>query len=328
MSTGKASDFKIYDEQFYGGWFEAMDQNTEAFNAASANAIQMVPRKVLGDYEKEAFLKSISNFITRRDTTSVSTATDLAMTMGEGISVKVNRKIGPIGQTLDAWRKVGKDQQEMSFQLGGMIAQEVMKDYANTAVLVAAAALDHVSTLTYDATAQSTPTLTPTHLASGLALRGDKAAEIVAWVMHSKSYFDLVKQAIADKIYNEAGMVVYGGSPGTLGRPVVVIDAPGLTDTLASQVNSTYNVLGLVAGGVVLVESEAREVVSQVITGLENLLFRVQGEYAFNLGVKGFQWDTSNGGANPTDAALGVSTNWDQVATSVKNCAGVRIVVS
>jgi hypothetical protein len=326
MAAGKASDFKIYDEQFYGGMFEAMDQNTNAFNAASNGAIRMVARDVLGDYEKESFLKDISSLITRRDTTSVSTAADLAMTMGEFISVKVNRKMGPIAQTLDAWRKVGKDQREMSFKLGQMIGMAKMKDYANTAVLVAEAALEGVATLIYDATGQSTKTLTATHLVNGLAKMGDMASQIVCWVMHSKPYFDLVKQALADKLYEEAGLVVYGASPGTFNRPVVVIDAPALTDANASATD-TYNVLGLVSGGVGLVESEGQEIVSEVVTGLENLIFRIQGEYAFNLGIKGFQWATTTGGVNPTDANLGLYTNWTQVATSVKNCAGVRIKV-
>ena len=46
-----------------------------------------------------------------------------------------------------------------------------------------------------------------------------------------------------------------------------------------------------------------------------------------DVGVKGFQWDTGNGGVNPTDANVGTSTNWDKVLTSIKDCAGVRIVV-
>ena len=325
MAIGKASDFVIYQEESYGGMFEAMDQNTNAFNAASNNSILMIARDLKGDYEKESFLKDISSLITRRDTTSVAAATDLAVTMGELISVKVNRKMGPIAQTLDAWRKVGQDQREMSFKLGQMIGMAKMKDYANTAVLAAEAALEGVATLIYDATGQSTKTLTATHLVNGLAKMGDMASLVGCWVMHSKPYFDLVKQALADKLYEEAGLVVYGASPGTFNRPVVVIDAPALTDANASATD-TYNILGLVPGAVALVESEGEEIVSEVVTGLEQLVFRIQGEYAFNLGVKGFQWDVTNGGANPTDVALGTSTNWDQVATSVKNCAGIRIV--
>ena len=97
-------------------------------------------------------------------------------------------------------------------------------------------------------------------------------------------------------------------------------------DTNGSTV--TYNVLGLVGDAVVATESEEREVVSEVITGKENLLFRVQGEYAFNLECKGMAWDITNGGANPADTAIATSTNWDKKATSDKDLPGVRIVVS
>jgi hypothetical protein len=328
MAAGKASDFVIYNEQYYTGLLEAMDQQTQIFNAASNGALEMVNKDLLGDYESRSFLKSISGLTRRRDTTSVAAVADTAMTMDQFISVKINRGIGPMAQTLDAWRKIGKDSAEMSLKLGRMIGAGKLQDYANTMILAVAAALDSVAALTYDATALATPTLTPTTLANGMAKMGDMASNIVCWVMHSKNYFDLVKQAIADKIYNEAGVVVYGGLPGTLGLPVVVIDAPGLTDSLASQTNDTYNVLGLVSGAAALTESEPDKIVAQEVTGYENLMYRIQGEYAFNLGVKGFKWDVTNGGVNPTDAALGISTNWDKVATSVKNCCGVRIVCS
>ncbi len=122
-------------------------------------------------------------------------------------------------------------------------------------------------------------------------------------------------------------MVVYGGTPGTLGRPVVVVDAPALytAATSASGSYATYHTLGLVANGAVVTESEQEEVVSEVVTGLENLVFRVQGEYAFNLECKGFAWDVTNGGANPTNAAIGTSSNWDKAATDKKALSGVRI---
>ncbi|MGH9339528.1 MAG: major capsid protein, partial [Acidobacteriota bacterium] len=56
-----------------------------------------------------------------------------------------------------------------------------------------------------------------------------------------------------------------------------------------------------------------------------NLVMRIQGEYAYNLRLRGFAWDVTNGGANPTDSALGTSTNWDKAATADKSLAGIRI---
>jgi hypothetical protein len=63
--------------------------------------------------------------------------------------------------------------------------------------------------------------------------------------------------------------------------------------------------------------------VAQTVTGLENLVIRLQGEYAINVGLRGFTWDTTNGGINPTAAALATAGNWDQTAASIKDLAGV-----
>lgn len=327
MAIGKASDFKIYEPEFYGGMAEGIAQNVQAFNAASNGAIRLVARALKGHYEKESFFKDISGLISRRDITSVSAATDLAMTQGEFVSVKVNRKIGPAAQTIDAFRKAGLSPQEMSFSLGKMIGDRKLKDYINTAILSAETALDGQSALKVDKSAASPTTLTHQWLVAAMALLGDSAQNIRAWVMHSKPFFDLMGQAITDKIFGVADVTIFGGGPGSLGKPIIVTDAPALWDLNGSALD-TYNVLGLVDGAVTVTESEEQEIVSEVVTGLENLVMRLQGEYAFNVGVKGFQWDVANGGPNPDDTALGVTTNWDKAATENKNLAGVRLKVA
>jgi len=326
MAIGVYSDFKLYDEQFQAGQYEVIAQNLDGFNAASANAIRMVARELLGHYNKEAFFKHISNLITRRDISSVSAATDLPMTQDEFIGVKVNRKIGPVAQTLDAMRKIGMSDQEISFILGQIVASARLADMLNTSILAVEAAIEGQTALNYDATGETVKTLTHEHLVSGLSKLGDQASKVVCWVMHSKPYFDLMKQSIADKITNIADATIYAGTVATLGRPTVVVDAPALHDDNGSLAD-TYNVLGLVVDAVTAIESEDGGLTSQVVTGLENLVVRFQGEYAFNLMIKGFKWDTANGGENPTDTALGTTTNWDKVATSDKDLAGVRIVV-
>jgi len=63
------------------------------------------------------------------------------------------------------------------------------------------------------------------------------------------------------------------------------------------------------------------------VTGVGHLLMRIQGEHAFNVGCKGFKRDVTDGGANPTDTALGTTTNWDKDVTEDKNLASVRIMV-
>jgi hypothetical protein len=326
MASSLASDFKIYQAEFQAGLWESLNQNVQAFNGASANAIRLISQELKGQYAKDAFFKSLSGIVTRRDLTSTSTVAGIKLTQDENVSVKSNRKIGPIEVTLGAIKLIAKDDREVSFILGEMVGQAKTQDMLNTGIMCVEAALEGQSDLVFDATGESVTTLTTAHLVSGLAKMGDAGQRVIAWVMYSKPYYDLVKEQIAAKITNVADRVVYGGTPATLGRPVIIADIPALHDANASATD-TYNILGLVRDGVTVTESEQSEMVSQVVTGLEQLTLRMQGEYAMNLGVKGFAWDVTHGTANPLDATLATTSNWDLVASDVKDCAGVRIKV-
>lgn len=324
MTAGTKNDFKIYDEQFYAGVWEGITQFTNAFNAASGNAIRLVAQDLKGDYAKQAFFKRITSAIARRDITSTSTVNSLPLVQGELISVKINRRFGPVEDTKDAFRKIATDPQEFSLILGQMFGAEKAQDMLNTGLLAAAAAIEGQAALNYDVTGLTDKTLSTLYLVKALAKMGDAAERVKAWGMHSKPYFDLVGEQIGAKIVNVADRVVYGGTPATLNRPVVITDSPALTDANGSATD-TYNVLGLVEDGIVVTESEQQEISAQEKLGGENITIIVQGEYAYNVGVKGFAWNT-NSGVNPTDAALATTSNWIKAVTDNKDLAGVRLL--
>jgi hypothetical protein len=323
MATGKASDFKIYQDELRGGIVERLTQASDHFNKAGG-AIRLSTVSRRGDYAKESFFKNISSLVTRRDTTSVSAATDLAATMDEIISVKLNRKIGPVAQTLDAFRKVqmaaGED--SLSFLIGTQIAKAMEVEMLNTALRAGRAALANQSSVYYDGSAGTMSTVS---LVSGLAKFGDAANRISAWVMHSKVYFDLVQSQINPTNQGDvvAGAVLAAASPQTLNRPVIVTDC---ADLIVTGTPDQYYTLGLTSDALVVESSEEETMESQIVTGLENLVVRLQGEFAYNLGVKGFKWDTTNGGVNPNDTAVGTGSNWDTAMTSYKDFAGVAIM--
>lgn len=323
MAIGKASDFKIYQEEFFGGFVEQIEQETNVFNGASAGSIQLIPNRLKGDYEKESFFKSISGIVSRRDTTSVAGVTDLALTQGEFVSVKVNRKIGPVANTLDSFRKIAADPQEFSFILGQQWGKAAAKDYVDVALGSVGAAIAGQVSLVNDITGAATKTISHSSMVGCMAKMGDQSSRIVAFVCHSKNFFDLMGAAIADKIFEVAGVTIYSGTVATFNRPVIVTDSASLVIT---GTPNTYRTLALVEGAVTVEESETREVVSDLVTGLENLVLRVQGEYAYNVGVKGFQWDVSNGGPNPLNAALLTSTNWDIQVADVKTGPGALLL--
>lgn len=327
MAYGLASAFKVYQDQFQSGIVETLTQNGQAFNQASQGAISLATVSRKGDYSEQAFYKVLSGLVSRRDTTSTSAATDQTISQDEFVTVKLNRKIGPVNQSRDSFRKImaGKTEQEMSFILGQMAAQGMQLDMLNSALLAAASALDNQAAVKY--TVASSGTLNTAGLVSGLSKFGDAAGRIVAWVMHSKPYYDLVQSQITDKIFGVANFAVAQGAPVTVNRPVIVTDSSGLVNVTGSGSTAvtTYRTLGLTAGGALVENTEEEELIVQDVTGNENLAVRVQGEFAYNLGIKGFKWDIANGAANPTDSALGTGSNWDPCRTSYKDFAGVVI---
>ena len=328
MAVSTASDFKIYNELFFTGQTEVIQQVVEVWNARSLNTLLLRPRMLKGDYEQRSFFKEIASLISRRDTTSIAAATALKITQDEFIGVKLSRKIGPVRSTLDAFKKVGADSATFSLNFGRQSAVGVLQDYLDTAVAALVAAIRGRPALVYDAAdlpSGNTVTMTHTHLANGLANFGDASSRVMAWVMHSKVFWDLVKQAIADKIDGIASMAIAQASPGTFNRPVIITDSANLKETTGSS-ETQYFTLGLVEEAAVVDQSEDEQIESDLDLTTENIEMIIKGDYAYNLSLKGMKWDTTNGGANPTAAAVGTPTNWDIASTDNRSLPGILII--
>lgn len=322
MAHSLQSDFKIYQEYFDAGFVEVLQQNGVAFNGASQNAIVLRQEILKGNYAYDSFFDVTSGLVARRDTTSTSTAGDTALTMDEFISVKLDRKVGPIGVSLDAMKKKGRDPREVSFILGQQSAVAVQLEQLNTALRACEAALDNVAALENDISATSTA-ITTEALIDTLQKAGDSASGIICWVMHSGSYFPLLKDQVQDAVYRADGVSIMQGSPATLGRPVILTDSPALKEAQApSSAVDTYSVLGLRRGAIDVVISETPTMVTQLVTGYENMFYRVQGEHSYNLGLKGLRYKVASG-ANPNDAAVGTGSNWEKAVTSDKLLPGI-----
>lgn len=325
MTTGTLSDFKIYDDQFFGGMVETLTQFSTVFNEASNNALRVVTNMQRGQYAYESFMQNISGLVTRRDPTSMSAASKLKLTQAEMVSVKCNRKIGPVSNTLDSFRKIleSADQESFSFLLGTQIAKAVEVEYVDTMLNALGGALLNISGLV---TRDSTSKLSTDKLVTGLSKFGDSADKIGVFVMHSKPYYDLVKNQISSNITGVANFNVATATPVTLNRPVIVTDSASLIyHPGGSNDADEYLTLGLTAGAAIIEESEERMIFSDIIGGGENLELLLQGEYAYNLGLKGLRYDVSSGGANPNATAIGTGTNWDTQMASNKSLPGVLI---
>ena len=315
MAIGQVSDFQVYDEQFFGGWTEVLMQNTEAFNAVSRDTLRMVAQMKRGDFEDESFFEAIAaaNLISRRDTTSVAAATDQPLTQGEEKRPKINRKIGPIADTEDAFRKTQIPLTQFSYLLGQQTAVGVLRDMLNSILRAIEASLTGVGALKVTQAA----TMRIAYLIEAVTLLGDAGDDVLCWVMHSVPYYGLMAANAAAGITNVADVTIVEGTTASLGRPVILTDSAAL---VKSGSPDTYITLGLTRNAGVVTESEERVIANERVLGLEQLVQRIQGEFAYNIGVKGFTW---GGGANPTDANVAAAGNWTQVAADVKSGPGV-----
>ncbi len=364
MSTGSRADWAasgggalpngiIYPELVHSGLSETLVQNTDAFNQATRNAIRMIPVAARGDFYQESFFKNVSNLVQRRTISSTSPGNEAVaaseLPIDENISVKLNRRIGPVDQTLDSFRKIGMsggNPEVLSFALGEQVAKAMMVDQLDAGLRAAVAALSGQAASFVDkgnnagspATAQ---TLSTHYLIDLLATFGDAAGRVVCWVMHSKAYFDLVKDQVDSAITNVADVNIATAAPITLNRPVLVTDSaallgptPGGSPITAVQ---EYYTLGLTENGVVLMQSEDELLWTDIITGNQNLVARAQGEYAYNVGVKGFRWDagasvtgspepTAADRVNPDDTDLANSSLWVVNRDSNKDYGGSALL--
>lgn len=324
MAISLYSDFKVYDEQFQGAFVETIMQNVDAFNAASQGALVMRTRELLGHYEKEAFFDEVvAAAIARRDITASGAITPTKLTQDEFIGVKLNRRNGPFEVSIDSMRKIGANaSQQFSRVIGTQTAKAMPREMLDRALAAIEAKLDATAALEKDSTGA---VITSTGPVEALAKFGDAAGDIVLWVMHSKVYFDLVKVNVTDAIYRANGVQIMAGVPATYGRPVLVTDSASLkeVDGVSTGVDS-YSTLGLTSMAATIDISEPPVAALEgPLTGNEQLFYRWQAEYAYNLKLRGCQWDTTNGGINPTNVAVATATNWDTAVADSKLLPGV-----
>ncbi|MCQ9618389.1 major capsid protein [Paenalcaligenes niemegkensis] len=309
MATTVNSDLVIYNDLAQTAYLERLQDVLDVFNASSGGAILLRNELIEGDLRKRAFYK-IGGSLAHRDVNSTSGVSGTKIGADEAVGVKTPWKYGPYESTDEAFKRRARSPEEFSMLVGQDLADAMMDYYIQTAFASLGAAIGA------NAGMVATGSFATDHkkvLTKGMRKFGDRFNRIALFAMDSASYFDLVDDAIDEKIFEEAGVVVYGGSPGTMGKPVLVSDKV-TADTI----------FGLQAGAVTLTESQAPGFRSYHIDDQENLATGIRAEGTFNVDIMGYSWkDTA--GVNPNVAALGAGANWRKHATSDKATAGVLI---
>jgi hypothetical protein len=315
------SDLAVFSEQLYSTSTEVLRQQIDLFNAASNGAIVLQSAAHQGDFNEVAFFQKISGLVRRRNAYGSGAVSSKKLAHISDAMVKVAAGTPPVELDPGQFKWIQMNPEVAAAAMGQQLAIDTMADMLNTALTAGRVALSGQSAIIYDATADTVKTVNATALNNTAFKFGDRSGDIAVWVMHSKGMADFYGAAIA----NAANLFKYGtinvvSDP--FGRLFVVTDAPGL---VVAGTPNVYYTLGLAPGGLEVHQNNDYTDNIQTTNGDENIKRTFQAEWSYQLGIKGFTWDKTNGGKSPNDAALATATNWDKIVTDNKDLAGVLL---
>lgn len=302
------SDVIIYNDLVQTAYLERIQDNIDVFGGSSNGAISIRNELIEGDFRKQAFYK-IEGSVSHRNVNSDSPVDASKIGAEEMVSVKCPWKFGPFKTTKEAFKRRMRSPEEFSLVVGMKMADETMSYWIQAALASLDAAIDGKMRVSDSVTKSGKKIFT-----KGLRKMGDKFERIALLAMHSTTFFDVVDEAINDKIFNEADVVIYGGQPGSMGKPILV------TDKCAAD-----KIFGLQPGAVSIVESQAPETIQYPINNEENISIGYRAEGAFNMELLGYSWEPDAGVKNPNLDNLGNADNWEKYASSYKATAGFVI---
>jgi hypothetical protein len=312
------SNMAVFDKYVMPATIEMLAQKVAKFNAASNGAFSMTTEGFEGDFLQESFWSSIHSAQRRVDryaAQGAAAATDLAQAQHN--SVKVAGGFGPIRFEPSQMSWLQKPTDEGVRVISDNMSDAMLSDMLNTSIAALVGAIATNGLIADDAGAIDYDLINQAH-----ALFGDHSMDIVANVMDGAQYHDLIglNLANANNLFRAQGVMVVD----ILGKAIVVTDAPALRVANPGKTS----VLGLASGAAVV--HDAGDLITNIETsnGQTRIETTFQADYSFGLGLKGFAWDTANGGKSPDDTELGTGSNWDKVVTDDKHTAGVLAQVT
>lgn len=320
------SDLAVFSEYAYSSMMKAIAQQIELFNAASAGTIVLSAGANQGDYSDNAFYKRIDGLVRRRNAYGSGTVAGKNLEHLIDTMVKVAAGTPPVSLDPGQFKWIQQNPEEAGAAMGLQLSEEMLADMLNTGILGGVSALSQEldTGVKYDATALVDKKFSLPNLVGAAGRFGDRQGDILAWLSHSNAITSLYSQNVS----NPVQLFTYGTVnvlQDPFGRRFVVTDAPSLLTAGAPDV---YNSLGLTASGINVEQNNDFDDAMETSTGDENIARTYQAEWSYNLGIKGYSWDKTNGGKSPNDAALGTATNWDKIAESDKNLVGVLLLTN
>lgn len=312
------SDLEVFNEYTYSAMTEVLMQQIDLFNAASGGAIVLAASAHQGDFSDTAFYAKIQDLVRRRN---VYGSGDLARKQLEHLvdtSVKVAAGTPPVELTPAWWTWIQRNPEEAGAVYGQQLAKDMLADMLNTSIMAYVAASINETEIRHD---KPGGTATYADLLTGASKFGDHSGDLRLWVIHSKPMFDIWGTSLANNerlfTFGTVNVMTDG-----FGRPIIMTDSPALVEPGGTPI---YRTIGLTPGAIYVGQNNDFYQNVETSNGRENIERTIQSEWTFQVGVKGYSWDKTSGGASPNDMALASAANWNRYSTDHKSLAGVLV---
>lgn len=314
------SNMKVFNEYLRHATIETLTQDVDKFNAASAGSIRLTTQGIDGDFLQESFWAGLHGAQRRVDRYAANgnqAATPLSQKQYD--SVKIAGGFGPILWEPAQLSWVQKNPEEALEVISRNLSEAIVSDQLNTAIAALVAAIGNQPGALNDVSA--TAGVDYIAINGAHALFGDASSRLIAQVMTGAQYHALIGKNLANnqQLFQAGGVLVVD----VLGKSVIVTDAPALYE---AGTPNKQKVLSLADGAAMVMDGSDLITNIETSNGKERIETTMQADYTFGLGLKGYTWDTANGGKSPTNSELSTGTNWDLVANSIKGSAGVMTI--
>ncbi|MCU4453052.1 major capsid protein [Acinetobacter baumannii] len=312
-------DLQVFNKQTYVSMTETVAQDVNKFNEASQGTIVLLNEPFNGDFDLKASFKAIQGLVRRRNAYGSGTVASKRLEQMLDVAVKVAAGTPPIEYEVQQYHWILQNPELAALTIGEQLGKAKIADMLNAGILGTVSAISgNTAAVEGDGTADPSFRL----LNKGAGRMGDRSGALRSWIVHSTTIHNLYDNALAntERLFNYDGVNVIRDP---FGRVFVITDSPALVGDKAGT--PYFNSLGLVEEAIVIKDNKDFNAELVPTTGGENLKYTYQGEWTYGVGVKGYAWDMANGGKSPNDASIGTPTNWDLIASSIKDTAGVLV---
>lgn len=321
-----AANFVFYEEQFRGGYRETLQTEEQRLAQGLGDAISVTIQNASGEVTKESYFRRMNNTVNRLDLGASGNVSTINLTEDDIKIPHLYRRVGPFSvRDIDLVRRDVSSQTYSSI-LGSQVAEDTAVDYVTSGInaLVGSALSTTELRVKYQDASNNYKKMDYDALINGIEPFGDQSSDVNYALMHSKPFFQLMRESLDIQGTDVPGGIIYDGRVGTAGLNVFVVDSDALKILDGSNNTIGYRTLCLRSNAL-----EIEEIFSPSMKQSTDVLdvagpaVSMAGIHGLKVKPRGYSYEDGAGNTtkNPDASQLLDPSNWQRAFTEPKDSA-------